>query len=86
MYQLLLVLCFIAMILIPAFVAALSAQKEFDRKKQATPVAAPVPVQAAARVRQPAKDRLQPDMTRKNVILYEAPTLPVHRTLGMAGR
>jgi hypothetical protein len=83
MFQLILALTFIGMILTPAIVAAKSGKKEFDPEMQdaarestldaAVFAAAPVTRKVAAAQKAHAR-------------CFDAPTLPLRGTLGLAGR
>jgi hypothetical protein len=79
MLQLILAVSFVGMILIPAIVAAFSGKKEteatHDELEAAEVAAAPI------RMAQPVEREVK--STRK---VFQAATLPMHRTLGMAGR
>jgi hypothetical protein len=73
MFQLILALTFIGMILTPAVVAAFSGKKEFEAETEETA--------EAVRAAQPAGREAQPAR-----VVFEAATLPMRGTLGMAGR
>jgi hypothetical protein len=80
MFQLILALTFVGMILTPAVVAAFSGKKELEvenEEMETAQVAAP----QAARIAQPAKRQRNTES-----VVFQAATLPMHGTLGMAGR
>jgi hypothetical protein len=82
MFQLILALTFVGMILTPAVVAAFSGKKELEvenEEMETAQVAAP----QAARIAQPAKRQRNTESARP---VFQAATLPMHGTLGMAGR
>jgi hypothetical protein len=79
MFQLILALSFIGMILTPAVVAAFSGKKEFE----AEDVNMETPDPQVARMAPPAKRERKTESAR---VVFEAPTLPMRGTLGMAGR
>jgi hypothetical protein len=73
MHDFILALSFVAMVITPAVVAAISGKEKKGAKATATAkIAAARPV-------------LVPQQSRK-VVAWEAPTLPLHQTLGLAGR
>ena len=83
MHDLLLALTFISMIVAPAIVAAKSGKKEFDPETESLPVAerqiasfSPAPLKRERSTEIPAAPRSH----------SEAATLPLHQTLGLAGR
>jgi hypothetical protein len=83
MHDLLLALTFISMIVAPAIVAAKSGKKEFDPETESLPVAkrqmaslSPAPLKRERTTEIPAASRSH----------SEAATLPLHQTLGLAGR
>jgi hypothetical protein len=80
MFQLILALTFIGMILTPAVVAAFSGKKEFEAETEETAEAVRA-AQPARRQAQPAGREAQPAR-----VVFEAATLPMRGTLGMAGR
>jgi hypothetical protein len=78
MFQLILALTFIGMILTPAIVAAKSGKKEFapemeDAAQEPAFKAAPVKRNAVA-------------AAKSQRYAHDVPTLPLHGTLGLAGR
>jgi hypothetical protein len=77
MFQLILALTFLGMILTPAIVAARSGKKEFDPETEET--APEVTAFAAQPIRRERAAKTAP-------AFHSAPTLPMRRTLGMAGR
>lgn len=86
MFELVLAGSFVAMILTPALVAAASGKKELQPEQELAPVAPAATHRASpSRTRQSATSRghqaSNPDTTS-----FQAPTLPLHRTLGLAGR
>jgi|HubBroStandDraft_1064217.scaffolds.fasta_scaffold89400_2 hypothetical protein len=83
MYQVVLALTFIGMILTPAIVAAKSGKKEFDPEMEDA-AQQPGP-RVTAFVSAPMKQNVTaaPKAHRNG---FDAPTLPLHRTLGLAGR
>jgi hypothetical protein len=94
MLQLILALLFIAMIVTPALVAAVSGKKEFEPEadensrgnlaaRRATQAAAP---SETLRATQPARRERKAETATTRTQAFEAATLPMHGTLGMAGR
>jgi hypothetical protein len=77
MFQLILALTFIGMILTPAVVAAFSGKKESEVQSDEMEAA------EAVQIAQPARRGRKSPPARA---AFEAATLPMHGTLGMAGR
>jgi hypothetical protein len=92
--QLLLAVFFIAMILAPAVVAARSGKKELEPESgdgrildaisstKSTPAIAAKPVQLA----QAKRTARKADAEKARPAVAEVATLPIHHTLGLAGR
>jgi hypothetical protein len=83
MHDLLLALTFISMIVAPAIIAAKSGKKEFDPETESLSAAerqmasfSPAPLKRERNTRIPAAPKNH----------SEAATLPLHQTLGLAGR
>jgi hypothetical protein len=87
MHNVMLALAFLAMLISPAMVAAFSGKKNYEPEADGEEVA---PTQREARkaeVIRPASVLTAQNMAaRKPTTLFDAPTLPLHRTLGMANR
>jgi hypothetical protein len=83
MFQLILALTFIGMILTPAIVAAKSGKKEFDPE-----------MEDAAQESNPEVTALKAAPAKRTAVAaakvqrnaHDVPTLPLHGTLGLAGR
>ncbi len=84
MHDLLLALSFIAMLVAPAIVAAQSGKKELDPETDSLPTGAARQMKAVSD--EPAKRVRKPETVTVQKVGFEAATLPMHGTLGMAGR
>jgi hypothetical protein len=84
MHDLLLALSFIAMLVAPAIVAAQSGKKELDPDSDSLPTGAVRKMKAVSA--EPAKRMRKPETITVQKVGFEAATLPMHGTLGMAGR
>jgi hypothetical protein len=87
MHNLMLAFAFIAMLISPAMVAAFSGKKNYEPEADSEEIA-PAPREARkAEVIRPASVLTAQNLAaRKQTTLFEAPTLPMHGTLGMANR
>jgi hypothetical protein len=83
MHDLLLALTFISMIVAPAIVAAKSGKKEFDPETESLPLAKR---QMASFSPAPLKRERNIEISATPKSNSEAATLPLHQTLGLAGR